>query len=134
MLKLAVPCQCVTDISDSTYIHPCKHTCCVNHCSVNTESSAGFCEKPCNLFIGTELQSYMYKNKHIRTLGKYSPINIIKTQNRTYMCRLLKCLTSQSTNGCLQCKEKGEKRSPPKIKQIFNLAHSNFQRLMVMIL
>lgn len=31
-------------------------------------------------------------------------------------------------------KEKEKKRSPPKIKQIFNLAHGNFQCLMVMIL
>lgn len=73
---------------------PTTHTSCINPCLLDTDLNlhAGFCEIPCNHFTGTDLQSYTYKNKHVRTPGKYSYINIIKTQNRTSMCRFIKVL------------------------------------------
>lgn len=72
---------------------------------------------------GTDFQSYRSKNKHIRILGKYSYINIIKTQNRTSMYRFMKVLNFLEYKRLSIVCEKGGKRSPPKIKQIFNLAH-----------
>lgn len=115
---------------------PTVHTYYINPCLLDTDLNlhAGFCEGPCNHFTGTVLQSYKYKNKHIGNLGKYSYINIIKTQNRTSMCRFIKVLNFRVQTAVYSARERGKKRSPPKIKQIFNLAHGKFQRLMVMIL
>lgn len=51
-----------------------------------------FVEDHVTVFTSTDLQSFRYKNKHIGTLGKYSYRNIIKTQNRTSMCRFMNVL------------------------------------------
>lgn len=113
------------------------HTYCINPGFLNTELNlhAGFCERPCKHLTGTDLQSYKSKNKHVGILGKYSYINIIKTQNRTSMCHFMKVLNFvEYKRLSIERGKGGKKRSPPKIKQIFNLAHGKFQRLMVMIL
>lgn len=85
------------------------HTYTVTPWLLDTQESA-FCEGPCNHLTSTDLQSYKYKNKHIGTLGKYSYINIIKTQNRTSMCRFMKVLNVQEYKRLSIVQGKGGKK------------------------